>query len=503
MPAELVSEIESLHKLEEVIRKPRVSLINVKPGGHMKKTFLGLVALCLLFPAIMNGQNKARQSALRKQQAGKMNPQIQKIVREISAVNIEAIIRRLAGFYTRHTMSETESDTRGIGAARRWIKAEFDRYSREAGGRLQVEFDEFVQPATRRIPKETKIVNVVATLPGTQPESRDRIYVVSGHYDSRASDGLDATSFAPGANDDASGTAAVMELARVMSRYEFDATIVFMAVAAEEQGLNGSTHWAEMAKQKKLNIAGMITNDIIGSSRADDGRIDNTHVRLFAEGITPANEMSAELRALLQTGGENDAPTRQLARHIKELGEKYVSSMEVTIIYRRDRYLRGGDHSPFLDRGWPAVRMSEPNEDFTHQHQNVRKENGIQYGDLPEFVDFKYVAQVARVNAAALAGLALAPAAPDTVEMETVRLENNTTLRWKPNKEPDIAGYQVVWRDTTSPFWQRKVFVGNVTQYTVKGVSKDNYLFGVQAVDKDGNASMAVYPRPYRPQREQ
>jgi hypothetical protein len=288
-----------------------------------------------------------------------------------------------------------------------------------------------------------------------------------------------------------------------MSKYEFDATLVFMAVAAEEQGLNGSTHWAEMAKQKSLNIAGMITNDIIGSSRADDGRIDDAQVRLFAEGVPPAREVSNDLRTFLQTGGENDSPARLLARRIKEIAEKHVPGMKVNIIYRRDRYLRGGDHSPFLDRGYAAVRMTEPNEDFRHQHQDIRKENGVQYGDLPEFVDFNYVAQVARVNASALAGLALAPAAPSKVEVETVKLENDTTLRWEANKEPDLAGYRIVWRETTSPVWQYAQFAGNVTRYTVKGVSKDNYLFGVQAVDKDGNVSVANYPRPYRPQRAQ
>jgi hypothetical protein len=292
-----------------------------------------------------------------------------------------------------------------------------------------------------------------------------------------------------------------MEMARVMSRYEFDATIVFMAVAAEEQGLLGATHWAEAAKQKSLNIAAMFTNDIIGSSRADDGRVDNTHVRLFAEGVPPLQQTTPELRTLLQTGGENDGPTRQLARYIKEIGERYVPRMSVTVIYRKDRYGRGGDHSPFLERGYPAVRFTEPNEDFKHQHQRVREENGVKYGDLPEFVDFDYVAQVARVNAAALASLALAPAAPANVEMVTARLENNTTLKWGANKEPDVAGYQIVWRETTSAFWQHKQFVGNVTEYTLKGISKDNYLFGVQAVDKDGNTSMAVYPKPSRPQR--
>lgn len=433
------------------------------------------------------------------------NPQIQKIVREVSAANIEAIIRKLVSFKTRHSLSVTDSETEGIGAARRWIKSELEKYSRASGGRLQVEFDEFIQQPVARVPKPTQLVNVVATLPGKQAESQDRIYVVSGHYDSCVcnKDMLDSTSPAPGANDDASGTAAVMEIARVMSAYEFDATIVFMTVAAEEQGLLGAHHWAEMAKQKNLKIAGMITNDIIGSSRAEDGRVDNTSVRLFAEGVTPPREIGPDFRTLIQTGGENDTPTRQLARAIKEAGERYVPGFKVNVIYRRDRYLRGGDHSAFLDRGFAAVRMTEPNEDYKHQHQEVRVVNGVQYGDLPEYVDFKYVGQVARINAAGLASLALAPAAPAGVEIETVRLENDTTMHWEANKEPDLAGYEIVWRETTAPFWQNTRFIGNVTKYTVKGISKDNYLFGVRAVDKEGNASMAVYPKPYRPQRRQ
>src|SRR5215208_1515619 len=433
----------------------------------MKKTLLLLLALSLLYPLSQpNAQNKTQKASAENKTAVKLNPQIQKIVREISASNIEATIKKLVSFHTRHSLSETESDTRGIGAARRWIKSEFERYSSESGGRLQVEFDEFTQQPVARVPKPTQIVNVVATLPGRQPESKDRIYVVSGHYDSCVcnQDLLDAKSDAPGANDDASGTAAVMEMTRVMSKYEFDATLVFMTVAAEEQGLLGATHWAEMAKQKNLNIAGMITNDIIGSSRAEDGHVDDKQVRLFAEGVPPAKEVSDQLRTLLQTGGENDTPPRQLARHIKETAERYLPGFTVTVIYRKDRYLRGGDHSPFLERGFPAVRMTEPNEDFKHQHQMVRKENGVQYGDLIEFDDFNYIAQVARVNASALASLALGPAAPSNVEVEIARLENDTTLKWEANREPDIAGYQIVWRETTAPFWQHKEFAGNVTR---------------------------------------
>ena len=426
----------------------------------------------------------------------KPNPQIAGVVKEISAQNIEASIRKLVGFGTRHTLSDAKSETRGIGAARRWLQAEFTRYSKEADGRLQVTMDEFSQPPDERNPDLTQVVNVVATLPGTMPEARDRIYVVSGHYDSRVTDPLNAKADAPGANDDASGVAAVLELARVMSKQKWDATLVFLAVAGEEQGLYGSTHWAREAKAKNWNIAGMITNDIIGSSQADDGTVDDKQVRLFAEGVPPWREMPEPLLRQIKTGGENDTAARELARRIKSSGELYLPGLKVTIIYRKDRYLRGGDHSPFLMAGYPAVRLTEPNEDFRHQHQDVRQEGEVQFGDLPEFVDFNYVAQVARLNAASLGELALAPAAPSGVEMETKELSNDTTLHWQANQEPDLAGYEVVWRETTAPLWQQGVAAGKETHLTVPKVSKDNYIFGVRAVDKEGNRSPAVYPNP-------
>ena len=423
---------------------------------------------------------------------------LEQIVTEISPQRIRATIEKLVGFHTRHTASDTISDTQGIGAARRWIQAELQRCSAQAGGRLKVTLDSYVQPPGPRLLAPTEIVNVVATLPGTQPQSQERVYVVSGHYDSIDGDQLDVTGKAPGANDDASGTAAVIEMACVMARYSFDATLVFLTVAGEEQGLFGSTHWAEGARQKNLDIGGMFTNDIIGSSTAEDGRVDSSEVRLFAEGIPAAKEMSDGVRTLVATGGENDSPSRQLARHVKEIGERYVPNFKVNVIQRRDRYLRGGDHMPFLERGYPALRFTEPNEDFKHQHQNVRVENNVQYGDLAQFVDVEYVARVARVNAAALASLALAPAAPKNVQMRTARLENDSSLVWLPNTEPDLAGYRIVWRDTTAAQWQHGLLVGNVTQFTMKGLSKDNYFFGVQAVDKDGHISVASYPAPLR-----
>jgi hypothetical protein len=416
------------------------------------------------------------------------------IVREISPQRIHAYVDKLVSFGTRHTMSETESSTRGIGAARRWIKAELERCG---AGKLDVQFQSHVHPVANRISRPTEIVNVVATLPGTQPASKDRYYVVSGHYDSRVTDVMNYTADAPGANDDASGTAAVIEMACVMSRHKFDASLVFMTVAAEEQGLYGSGDYAAKAKAAGMNIAGMLNNDIIGSSHDENGKLDNAQVRLFAEGVPPVKETTPALRTLLQTGGENDSITRQLARHVKETGERYVPDFKVDIIYRRDRYLRGGDHSPFLDAGYAAVRFTEPHEDFNHQHQDLRTENGRKIGDLVEYVDPEYVAQVARVNAASLASLALAPAAPQDVKVKTANLDNGTDLVWKANTEPDLAGYRIVWRDTTAPQWQGSKFVGNVTTYRVD-LSKDNLLFGVQAVDKDGNVSPATYPFPAR-----
>jgi hypothetical protein len=459
------------------------------PHARISRTLLaGLVAAATgsAFAAQPAAPNVTRHQA-----------DIDKIVSEISPQRIENYVRKLVSFGTRHTMSDTTSDTRGIGAARRWIKSELERCG--AGTRMQVAFDSYVEqggPKTR-VSRPTEIVNVVATLPGTQAESKDRMYVVSGHYDSRVTDVMNFTDDAPGANDDASGTAATMELACVMAKHNFDATIVFMTVAAEEQGLYGATHWANEAKKNNWNIAGMFDNDIIGSSTADDGRKDDKQVRLFAEGLPANKELNDVNRMLAQTGGENDSISRQLARHIKEQGERYVKGFKVNVIYRRDRYLRGGDHMPFLQNGWAAVRFTEPNENFDHQHQDLRTENGKKIGDLPEFDDFNYIAKVARVNAAGLASLALAPAAPQGVGARTDKLENDTTLVWEANKEPDLAGYRVVWRETTAPDWQGSKFVGNVTEATIK-LSKDNYFFGVQAVDKDGNVSPATYPVPKR-----
>ena len=425
---------------------------------------------------------------------------IERILADISAQRVESNIRKLVSFGTRNSFSETEDPARGIGAARRWIKAELERCG--AGTRMKVEFDSHRVDSGSRIPRPVDFVNVVATIPGIQPESRARTYVVSGHYDSMPSDPVDGKSDAPGANDDASGTAVAMELACVLSHYDLDATVILMAVAGEEQGLYGSTGFAKAARAAGMDIAGMITNDIVGNTRAPDGSVHRDRLRLFAEGVPPEKAPSDSLLQALRTGGENDLATRQLARAIEDAALAHVKGLRVDVIWRRDRYLRGGDHFPFLDAGYPAVRMTEPVEDWRHQHQTPRVENGVQLGDLLEFVDFEYVAQVARVNAAAIASLASAPAAPRDVQMEALRLEPDTTLRWAPNTEPDLAGYRIVWRATTAPRWEYSRDVGKVERATLTGISKDDFVFGVLAYDREGNASPATYPRPFYPPRK-
>lgn len=433
--------------------------------------------------------------AAQKSVKPKPNPAIQTPVKQVSADKIGEYIKKLVSFGTRNTLSAQDDPNRGIGAAANWIFSEFEKISNDCGGCLNVEKQTFLQEKGRRIPEPTNLTNVVATLKGnTDP---DRVYVVSGHYDSMCSSPTDADCDAPGANDDASGTAAVIEMARVLSKQKYDATIIFMTVAGEEQGLLGAAYFAEQAKQKGMNIEAMFTNDIIGGVLSYKNKADRNSVRVFAEGV-PSNESEAEANLRRSVGGENDSPARQLARFIDEAAKIYSPKFSVQIIYRRDRYLRGGDHIPFLERGFPAVRFTEPHEDYTHQHQTVRTENGVFYGDTIEFVDFGYIANVAKVNVASLASLALAPAKPKNVGIDTTRLTNDTDLKWTANPDADLAGYEIVWRKTTEPLWTNAVNVGNVTKYTMKDMSKDNFFFGVRAVDKAGNKSPVVFPKPAR-----
>ena len=426
----------------------------------------------------------------------KRDTDISKMIANVSEFNIQELVERLVNFNTRHTLSDTTDDLTGIGAARNWIKSEFETYAKKSNGRMSVAFDTFITPKSRRIPQPTILKNVVATLKGTDLND-DRIILVSGHYDSRVSNSMNAEDFAPGANDDASGTAATMELARVMATYKFPMTIKFIAVAGEEQGLLGSTNLAKLAKRDSLNIIAMITNDIVGNSQSSETNVkNNNQVRVFSEGV-PVAETERQARLRKSTGSENDGSARQFARYIKEIGERYVDQLNVKLIYRRDRYLRGGDHTPFSREGFTAVRITEMNENYNHQHQDVRKENGIKYGDLPEFVDFKYIQKITRMNLASIANLAKSPSAPDSVGIVVSRLTNSTTLKWKLPKQSYLDGVYILIRETTSSLWERKIYVGKVEEVTLP-YSKDNYLFAVQSVSKTGNESLPVIPMPVR-----
>jgi len=425
------------------------------------------------------------------------DPAIQQMVSEISSQNLEAIVRKLSSFETRHSLSTTKSDKKGIGAARNWVEAEMKKYAAASKGRLTVVQDPYVlEPDGKRVNRRVEMRNVVATLKGSDPND-DRVLIMSGHLDSRNTDIMDSTGKAPGANDDASGVAIVMEMARIMSQRTFPATIIFMAVQGEEQGLLGARHMADRMKAEKANVIAMITNDIIGNSLSNETNLrDNNHVRVFSEGVPAAEtEEAAQLRK--STFTENDGNARQLARYIKEVGERYVDQMTVELIYRNDRFLRGGDHTPFVQNGFTAVRMSEMNENFTQQHQNVRMENNLQYGDLPEFVDYEYLRKNAGVNLAAFSNLALAPAAPASVSILTSELTNKTTLRWQaPAKGGKPAAYYVLMRETASPVWTKKFLVKGTE--TTLPYSKDNFLFAVQSVDAEGHESLAVIPKPVR-----
>ena len=420
------------------------------------------------------------------------DPALRALLRRIDPDNIEAIVRRLVDFGTRHTLSSQTDPVRGIGAAVNWVFETLQGYAAASGGRMTVEKQSFVQPVSNRIPVPTVITNVIATLRGdTDP---NRTYVVSGHLDSRVTDVMNATSDAPGANDDASGVAVAMELARVMATVHTEATLVFAAVSGEEQGLYGSDHMAEVMRAAGVDVQGMFTDDIVGSSTADDGTRDRRTVRLFAEGV-PTSETPAQASTRQAVGGENDSVSRQLARFAVNVVDRAVVDARIRTVWRRDRYLRGGDQISFLLRAFPAARFTEPAENFAHQHQDVRVENGVQFGDLPEFCDFDYIGRVARVNGATLWSLAQGPGTPKNTRIITANLTNSTTLRWNRGTDADLAGYEVVWRETTSPDWTHVIEVGDVTSVDID-LSKDNVFFGVRAVDAAGHRSPVSFPVP-------
>lgn len=429
---------------------------------------------------------------------GIVDTEIASMIGQVSSDSIRKYISKLVSFGTRHSLSDTTSTNKGIGAARRWVAGKFRQFARENKADMQVVLDPFsITPNPRhpRVPNPVTMKNVLGTLRGTDPGD-DRIILVSGHLDSRNSDIMDSVGSAPGANDDASGVAVVVELARVLSKKKFPCSLIFMAVQGEEQGLLGARHMAGQLRKDSANVVAMLNNDIVGNSVASETEATNDKtVRIFSEMI-PSHETDAQTAARNALKSENDSPSRQLARYIRETTQVYLRDFNVTLNARPDRFLRGGDHTPFNQLGFTAVRFTEFHENFAHQHQNVRRENNVQYGDLPEFVDYEYAANVARVNLIAITSLAKAPAAPERVQMK-MNLGNVTHLRWNtPSTGKKPKGYYVLMRETYQPFWETKFFVSDTD--AALPYSKDNYFFAVQSVGEDGHVSLPVMPIPVR-----
>lgn len=424
------------------------------------------------------------------------DPVIAGMVGQVNADSLKSYIQQLVDFGTRHTMSTVDDPKKGIGAARKWVVSRFNEWARQSGGRMTAFVDSTtLQPDGRRISEATNLGNALAILKGTDTADK-RLFIISGHIDSRVSDVMNKTAEAPGANDDASGVAAVMECARIMSRQSFPVTVIFVALSGEEQGLLGAQYMAKKAKDQGWQIEAVLNNDIMGSNNSHDTKIiDNTRVRVFSEGL-PAFDTEKTAAQIRNLGMENDGKARQLARYVKEVGERYVDQLEVKLIYRNDRFLRGGDHTSFIQQGFAAVRITEMNENFLHQHQDLRTEKGVEYGDKIEFMDFEYLRKNTALNLACLANLAKAPAMPQEVKVETRGLTNFTQLNWKASATGKVKGYYVLMRETSSAMWEKKFF----TEGTSINLpySKDNYFFAVQAVNADGNESLPVVPLPAR-----
>ena len=422
----------------------------------------------------------------------KKDPEIESMIKEINADSLKANMYKLVSFGTRNTLSTQGNATRGIGAARRWILSRFNEYAKQSEGRLTAFIDTVTYISDgKRVNRPINLGNVVATLKGTDPNDH-RIFIMSGHMDNMRTSVMDSVGDAPGANDDGSGTVAVMECARVMSKHKFPATIIFVTVAGEEQGLLGAYFMAKKAKKENWAIEAVLNNDIMGSNNSNETNIiDNTKVRVFSEGlsVTDTGKAAMQIRSL---GLENDGRSRQLARYIKEIGERYIDNMQIVMIYRNDRFLRGGDHTSFVENGFAAVRFTEMNENFTRQHQDVRNENGIAYGDLPEHIDFEYLRKNSGINLANLSNLAKAPPIPEEVKIDVKKLSNTTFLYWKAPKTGNAKGYYILMRETTSPVWQKKMYT-EALEIRLP-YSKDNYFFAVQSVNEFGNESLPVIP---------
>lgn len=426
------------------------------------------------------------------QQIIKKDAEIDAMVKEISVDSLAQNLTKLVSFGTRATLSNQSSNTKGIGATRAWILSRFNEYAKASGGRLTAFIDTTTYNADkRRVNRPIILGNVVATLKGTDPNDK-RIFLISGHLDSRRSNEMDSVGDSPGANDDGSGTVAVMECARVMSKHSFPATIIFVTVSGEEQGLLGAYFMASKAKKENWKIEAVLNNDIMGSNNSNETNIvDNTRIRVFSEGlsVTDTGRVAMQIRNL---GLENDGRSRQLARYVKEVGERYVENLQVMMIYRNDRFLRGGDHTAFVENGFAAVRITEMNENYTRQHQDIRVENGIQYGDVIEHIDFEYLRKNTSMNLANLANLAKAPAVPEEVKLDVKKLTNSSYLYWKAPKTGTVKGYYLLVRETTSPVWQKKIYTESLEIRLP--YSKDNYFFAVQAVNETGNESLPVIP---------
>ena len=425
------------------------------------------------------------------------NPELRHLISQIDPDRIQATIEKLVSFGTRHTASSQTDPVRGIGAATSWVFGQMQGFAAASGGNMTVQQQSFVQPVSSRIPVPTTITNVIATLQGTA--SPARYYVVTGHLDSRVTDVLDFTSDAPGADDDGSGVAVVLELARLFATYQFPGTLVFATVAGEEQGLYGSAHMAAQMAAAGNDVQGMFSNDIVGASHSFDGHPPEPHtLRLFIEGV-PTAATANQISLIQAVGGENDGATHQLARFVAEVAPFDLTDMNIRAIWRRDRYLRGSDHISFQRQGYPAARFTEHRENFDHEHQNTQVVGGVQFGDLIDFVDFAYIGRVAAVNAAALWALATNPGTPKnllihTTPPGTLSGTNLTTLSWNANPESDLAGYEVVTRETTAADWTSAIDVGNVTSVTLD-ISKDNVQFGLRAVDTAGRRSPVAFPQ--------
>ena len=422
-----------------------------------------------------------------------VDPRIYDIVAASSPDRVEADIRMLAGFGTRNTFSDTLSDSRGIGAARRWIKSEFDRISASCGGCYEVIYHRSLISAedSPRIPEDVWVVNVLAIKRGTV--NPDTYVIMAGDIDSRASNGSDGETDAPGANDNASGMAGAIEAARILAPYEFGNSVVLMGLSGEEQGLWGGRYTAQVARDEGWDIVGVLNNDMIGNIEGVDGVIENNTFRVFSE-PTPVTETEQERARYRIFGGEVDGPSRQLARYVATTADLYVPNLDPIMVYRLDRFGRGGHHRPFNDAGFPGVRIMETHENYVRQHQDLRVEDGIEYGDVIEGVNFDYAAKLTALNAAALARLAWAPSAPREVRIGGA-VRPSTTLQWTAPDDPRVVGYKVYWRDTTAPRWEHFRWVGDVSEFTLEGLVIDNYLFGVAAVGADGNESVVAFPQ--------